>query len=228
SLPNTDAYEPPDHNRHPDYLPKAPSNPALPKQEAGSRPARALPYAPVVDGGYDAGAGKYQLTFGAGPDAGVCFHVRSGNRTDGPWTYTTEAGKTIADTWNAQYASDGRHDLAVFGPNGFLRHFKSAGKSVAPEVVARHDKASGNIRLTLKNAGSAAVNLTLTNAYGGASQTFKVNAGASVEHTVDLRASKSWYDLAVKSDADAGWLRRLAGHVETGSASVSDPAIATA
>ncbi|WP_327351805.1 phosphocholine-specific phospholipase C [Streptomyces sp. NBC_01304] len=228
TLPDTDGYEPPNHDYPPGYSPKAPAKGTLPKQERGSRPARALPYAPLVDGVYDAAAGKYQLTFGAGPSAGVCFHVRSGNRTDGPWTYTTEAGKTVADTWNSQYASDGRHDLAVFGPNGFLRHFKSAGKAVAPEVVARHDKASGNIKLTLKNAGSSAVNLTLTNAYGGASQTFKVNAGASVEHTVDLRASKSWYDITVKSDADAAWLRRLAGHVETGAVSVSDPAIVTA
>ena len=41
---------PPDHNRHPDYVPAPPANPALPRQEKGVRPARALPYAPVVDG----------------------------------------------------------------------------------------------------------------------------------------------------------------------------------
>ncbi|MEU1116631.1 MULTISPECIES: phosphocholine-specific phospholipase C [unclassified Streptomyces] len=225
-LPDTAAYEPPDKERHDDYVPKAPANPALPKQESGSRPARALPYAPVVDGAVDAGTGKITLTFGGGAKAGVCFHVRSGNRTDGPWTYTTEAGKTVSDAWNSAY-SGGAHDLSVFGPNGFLRTFKSPGKKAGPEVVARHDDKSGNIRLTLKNAGSADVNLTVTNAYGGARQTFKVKAGASVQHTVDLRASKRWYDLTVKSDADAGFLRRLAGHVETGAAGISDPAIIT-
>ncbi|MEU1133082.1 phosphocholine-specific phospholipase C [Streptomyces sp. NPDC005900] len=225
-LPDTAAYEPPDDKRHPDYVPKAPANPALPKQERGTRPARALPYAPLVDGSADAAAGKFTLTFGGGDKAGVCFHVRSANRTDGPWTYTTEAGKTLSDTWNSAY-SGGSYDLSVFGPNGFLRTFKGPGKKAGPEVTARHDGTTGNIRLTLRNAGGTDVNLTLTNSYGGTPQTFKVKAGATVSHTVDLRASRRWYDLTVKSDADTGFLRRLAGHVETGAAGVSDPAIIT-
>ncbi|UQA92453.1 phosphocholine-specific phospholipase C [Streptomyces halobius] len=225
-LPDTAGYEPPDHERHPDYFPHAPANPALPKQEPGSRPARPLPYAPLVDGAADPAAGKFTLTFSGGDAAGVCFHVRSANRTDGPWTYTTEAGKTLSDTWNSAY-SKGAHDLTVFGPNGFLRTFKSPGGTAGPEVTARHDKAGGNLKLTLTNEGSADVNLTLTNGYGGAAETFKVKAGATVEHTLDLRASKRWYDLTVVSDTDAAFLRRLAGHVENGEPGVSDPAIIT-
>lgn len=226
-LPDTGAYEPPDHERHPDYVPKAPAKGELPKQESGARPARPLPYAPLVDGAGAPADGKFTLTFSGGDAAGACFHVRSQNRTDGPWTYTTEAGKKISDTWNTAY-SKGAYDLSVFGPNGFLRVFKGPGKTAGPEVTARHDKASGNLKVTLKNAGGADVNLTLTNAYGGAAETFKVKAGGTVEHTVDLRASKRWYDVTVKSDADGTFLRRLAGHVENGEAGVSDPAIVSA
>ncbi|MEV8019092.1 phosphocholine-specific phospholipase C [Streptomyces sp. NPDC086554] len=226
-LPDTGAYEPPDHERHPDYVPKAPAKGELPKQESGSRPARPLPYAPLVDGAGAPADGKFTLTFSGGDAAGACFHVRSQNRTDGPWTYTTEAGKKISDTWNTAY-SKGAYDLSVFGPNGFLRVFQGPGKTAGPEVTARHDKASGNLKLTLKNAGGADVNLTLTNAYGGAAETFKVKAGGTVEHTVDLRASKRWYDVTVKSDTDGTFLRRLAGHVENGEAGVSDPAIVSA
>jgi phospholipase C len=40
------------------------------------------------------------------------------------------------------------------------------------------------------------------------------------------RRSNGWYDLAVTSDHDHAFLRRLAGHVETGRPSTSDPAIA--
>ncbi|MGW1373743.1 phosphocholine-specific phospholipase C [Streptomyces sp. NPDC002446] len=225
-LPDTAGYQPPDHERHPDYLPKPPASPALPKQEPGSRPARPLPYAPLVDGSADPAAGKFTLTFSAGDAAGACFHVRSGNRTDGPWTYTTEAGKNISDTWNTAY-SKGAYDLSVFGPNGFLRTFQGPGKTAGPEVTARHDKATGNLKLTLRNAGGADCNLTVSNAYGGAKETFKVRAGGTVEHTVDLRASKRWYDLTVVSDTDRTFLRRLAGHVENGAVGVSDPAIIT-
>ncbi len=45
--------------------------------------------------------------------------------------------------------------------------------------------------------------------------------------TVDLRASKRWYDVSVTSDSDSTFLRRFAGHVENGEPGVSDPAIIT-
>jgi phospholipase C len=39
--------------------------------------------------------------------------------------------------------------------------------------------------------------------------------------------SSDWYDVSLVSDQDGTFLRRLAGHVETGRASTSDPAIIT-
>ncbi|MEU8979484.1 phosphocholine-specific phospholipase C [Streptomyces sp. NPDC048309] len=224
ALPDTDGYQPPDHNRHPDYVPTPPANPVLPKQERGSRPARPLTYAPLVDGSADTAAGKFTLTFGSGAKAGAAFLVTSGNRTDGPWTYTTEAGKTVSDTWNSAY-SNGSYDLTAHGPNGFLRTFKGPGGTAGPEVTARH--VGSDVELTFTNKGSGTVTLKVSNGYGGKPQSFKVRAGATVKHTVDLRASKRWYDLTVTSDADAGFLRRFAGHVENGLPGVSDPAIVT-
>ncbi|MGW7488298.1 phosphocholine-specific phospholipase C [Streptomyces sp. NPDC054786] len=226
ALPATDSYQPPDTDRHDSYVPKPPANPVLPKQEPGSRPSRPLPYVPLVDGSVTPSTGRYTLTFSGGDKAGACFTVTAGNRTDGPWTYTTEAGKTISDTWNTSY-SKGTYDLSVFGPNGFLRSFKGDGKKAGPEVTARHDASAGRIELTLTNQGSTDCHLTVTHAYGGAHETFTVRAGATVKKPVDLRASKRWYDLSVTSDADSTFLRRFAGHVENGEAGVSDPAIIT-
>ncbi|MGY5126651.1 phosphocholine-specific phospholipase C [Streptomyces nigrescens] len=226
SLPATDGYEPPDKERHKGIVPKPPAHPELPKQEPGSRPARPLPYAPLVDGAADPSTGRYTLTFRSGDKAGACFTVTAGNRTDGPWTYTTEAGKKISDTWNTSHSKD-VYDLSVFGPNGFLRTFKGNGKKTGPEVTARHDATAGCVVLTLTNPGSTDCHLTVTQAYGGASETYPVRAGATVKKSVDLRASKRWYDLSVTSDTDGTFLRRFAGHVETGEAGVSDPAIIT-
>ncbi|MFI0902358.1 phosphocholine-specific phospholipase C [Streptomyces sioyaensis] len=226
ALPATDGYRPPDKDRHDSYVPKPPANPVLPKQEAGSRPSRPLPYAPLVDGSGTPSTGRYTLTFKSGDKAGACFTVTAGNRTDGPWTYTTEAGKKISDTWNTSY-SKGGYDLSVFGPNGFLRTFKGDGKKAGPEVTARHDATAGRLVLTLTNHGSTDCHLTVTNAYGGASETYPVRAGATVKKPLDLRASKRWYDLSVTSDTDKTFLRRFAGHVENGEPGVSDPAIIT-
>lgn len=226
ALPDTDGFRPPDQKRHDSYVPKAPSDPALPKQEAGSRPTRPLPYAPLVDGSATPSTGKFTLTFSGGASAGACFTVTSANRGDGPWSYTTEAGKQISDTWNAAY-SQGSYDLSVFGPNGFLRTFRGPGSTAGPEVTARHRASDGSVELTMTNAGSGDCHVTVTNAYGGQGQTFTVRAGSSVVHTVDLRSTRRWYDLSVVSDTDSAFLRRFAGHVENGRPGVSDPAIIT-
>ncbi|MFD5293765.1 phosphocholine-specific phospholipase C [Streptomyces mutabilis] len=223
-LPDTDAYEPPDRERHPDYRPTPPADPDMPRQERGLRPARPLRYVPHVDGAVDAAAGKFTLTFASGPRAGAAFLVTSGNRTDGPWTYTTEAGKTIADTWNSVY-SGGSYDLTVHGPNGFLRAFRGAGKATGAEVTARHT--GDDLRLTFTNAGSGTARLRVADAYGGRSRTVTVRPGATVHHTVDLARSRRWYDVTVTSESDPAFLRRLAGHVENGRPGVSDPAIVT-
>ncbi|WP_328906444.1 phospholipase C, phosphocholine-specific [Streptomyces sp. NBC_00234] len=226
ALPGTEGYRPPDGDRHPSYVPKPPAVGALPVQERGSRPARPLPYTLVSDGTAIPATGRFTLSFGAGAQAGACFHVTSPNRTDGPWTYTAEAGKTLSDTWNTSY-SKGVYDLWVYGPNGFLRTFRGPGTTAGPEVTARHDNVAGTVVLTMTNPGATAVNLTLSNAYGGATQTFKVAKGATVTHTADLRASARWYDLTVVSDGNSTFRRRFAGHVETGAPGVSDPAIIT-
>ncbi|MFE4176174.1 phosphocholine-specific phospholipase C [Streptomyces sp. NPDC056909] len=183
SLPDTDAYEPADHERHPSYRPTPPDRAALPKQEKGSRPARPLPYAPFADGSSTPSTGRFTLTLSGGASAGASFTVTSANRADGPWTYSTGAGQRLSDTWNTAY-SNGVYDLSVFGPNGFLRTFQGSGTAAGPEVTARHEAhegrgehgshgeheghgghgGHGSRRGPGKDSGAARVVLTLTNA----------------------------------------------------------------
>ncbi|MFJ4464397.1 phosphocholine-specific phospholipase C [Streptomyces sp. NPDC088928] len=223
-LPDTAGYAPPDRDRHNSYVPKPPAQGTLPRQEAGARPSRPLSYAPYVDGAADLTTGKYKLTFSAGDQAGAAFQVRSQKRTDGPWTYTAAAGKPVSDSWNSLY-SGGSYDLTAHGPNGFLRTFQGNNKAAEPEVKARHN--AGNLKLTLTNPSTTDAHVTVTNAYGGERHTYTVRAGATVEQSIDLRATQRWYDLTVVVEGNTGYLRRLAGHVENGKAGSSDPGIAT-
>ncbi|MFD5429002.1 phosphocholine-specific phospholipase C [Streptomyces sp. NPDC127084] len=225
-LPPTDAYFPPDRERHTDYRPTPPAVGAMPRQERGSKPTRPLKYAPYVDGAADTAAGTFRLTFSGGPTAGAQFYVTSANRADAPWTYTAEAGKSIADSWNTRY-SKGVTDLTVHGPNGFLRRFRHPGKSAGPEVTARHDPATGGLELSLTNAGAADARLTVVNTYCGAARTLTVRPGATVRHSVDLSRCRNWYDVTVTATGQPDFLRRFAGHVETGSPGLSDPGILT-
>jgi phospholipase C len=43
-LPDTDAFIPPDTDRHPDLRPPVSARQTMPRQEPGVRPARAVPY----------------------------------------------------------------------------------------------------------------------------------------------------------------------------------------
>ncbi|MCJ0874232.1 phosphocholine-specific phospholipase C [Streptomyces sp. AP-93] len=225
-LPETDGWFPPDRERHPDFRATPPAQGTMPRQEKGVRPTRALKYAPYVDGAALVAEGRFRLTFSGGPQLGAQFYVTSGNRTDAPSTYTTEAGKSIADTWNTAYSA-GSTDLAVHGPNGFLRGFRNPGTTPGPEVTARHNAATGNLDLTLTNAAGSTATLTVANAYGGSPKRLTVAKGATVKHSVSLKNTRRWYDVTVTASGAPGFLRRFAGKVETGAAGLSDPAILT-
>ncbi|MFI6601584.1 phosphocholine-specific phospholipase C [Nonomuraea sp. NPDC050536] len=230
ALPSTSGYAPPDHNRHPDYVPTAPSPGSMPRQEPGQRPARALPYDLRVSGRTDASAGTYGLIFTSAGASGATFLVSSAVGTFGPWSYTCEPGKSLSAPWSTAKKTR-LYDLTVSGPAGYLRRFKGTVPSARgaqpanPEVTAAYS--GGDVVLTITNGGGAACTVTIVNAYGGATASHTVGPGATVTHTATLAASASWYDLTVTSSTDAGWLRRLAGHVETGGPSLSDPAILT-
>jgi phospholipase C len=93
-------------------------------------------------------------------------------------------------------------------------------------VTARHDGKGEQVRLVLTNGSKEPVRLTVKDAYGDAhTAIYRLRPGGSATHSVRPRRSSGWYDLSVTSDHDHAFLRRLAGHVETGRPSTSDPAI---
>ncbi|WAL68890.1 phospholipase C, phosphocholine-specific [Amycolatopsis cynarae] len=222
-LPDTAGYLPPDRDRHPDYVPAVPAHPALPKQERGLRPARPLPYDLAADAAV--AGGKVKLSFANHGKAGATFHVTSTSDTTGPWTYTVGAGRDLSGDLAP---GSGAYDYSVHGPNGFVRQFTGSPLGAGPEVTARHDGESGQVRLVLVNNGATTVRLTVTDAYGNERpETRVLRPGTRVTATVRTERTHGWYDLSVRSDGDAAFLRRLAGHVETGRAATSDPAILT-
>jgi phospholipase C len=234
ALPGTAGYVPPDQLRHQSYTPQPPLVQAVPKQEPGVRPARALPYELFVRLHGEGSQGKVAMRFVNSGRAGAVFLVYTTNSSTAPRTYTVEAGKRLDDYLPLN--ANGTYDFTVYGPNGYLRRF--AGKPVAasnwwsgsetarPEVAEGYDVANGNLQLRLENPGTARCEFTITNAYDP-SMVIKqsVRGGDNEEVYLDLRNAYGWYDLTVTVDTDAIFTRRLGGHVETGRDSVSDPAL---
>ncbi|GAA4423664.1 phosphocholine-specific phospholipase C [Actinokineospora soli] len=203
-----------------------PATQAFPAHEPGVRTARPLPYA--VDAKARVSASTVALDFVNAGAAGAHFSVHANRfRTDGPWRYTVEAGKTLTDTFTAGTPT-GAYDLTALGPNGFVRRF--AGNRVTatspgaanPEVTIRYAPAEGRVYLRMVNSGTAACTITVTadNRPGGP-WTYPLAAGASTEDHFAIAGTFHWYDLT--ATGPDGFLRRFAGHVETGAPGVSDP-----
>ncbi len=224
ALPDTSGYVPPDHDRHPDYVPTPPASQRLPRQERGLRPARPLPYDLAADGHANAAEGL-RIHFANRGGAGASFYVTSASHPGGPWTYTVEAGRQLTGDWPVP-GGQGGYDVSVYGPNGFLRRFAGRLGVVGAEVGTRRDREDAELHLLLSNTGPVPVRLTIADAYRAAHPaSYRLSPGARAVHTVGLRGSQFWYDLSVSCDQDSTFLRHLAGHVETGRASTSDPAL---
>ncbi|WP_412023782.1 phosphocholine-specific phospholipase C [Burkholderia cepacia] len=193
-------------------------------QEPGTRPARALPYELHVTG--QLGAQGYAVTFANTGTQGAHFWVYTGDPTAMPRRYTVEAGKQLTDTWALD--ANGNYLVSVWGPNGYFRRFAGSAAADAgakPEITPCYDAANGDVYVTLANAGASALTVTATDvAYGGPARTLTIPPGQRIETHWDLSCSSHWYDLQFAVAGNAGWTRRIAGHVETGKASLTDPA----
>jgi phospholipase C len=200
--------------------PKPPQAPAsLPAQEPGRRPARALPYA------FDAWArvqeGALTLTIANTGAAGAGFGLYpAAGEAGGPWFYAVEAGKSLDDRLPA---GETGYDFSLHGPGGFLRRFRG-GAADAVEVTSRYDPPTQSLRLILRNRGSRPAAVRIADAYGAdAPRALQLPPGAQADSGWPIAKASHWYDLQVTLDGDARFLRRLAGHIETGRPSLSDP-----
>jgi phospholipase C len=191
------------------------------------RPARALPYELRVDGTAIVASSAFRIDFTNAGSAGACFQVRSGNAAEGPWTYTVEAGKSLSNSWD-RTQSAGQYDLSVFGPNGFLRHFRgsvSRAAKVDLDVDVRYDCEGCALILRITNQAHVPCRVSIASVYDNKSISDVLPRGRALEKRWPLNTSFGWYDLTIKADADANFLRRIAGHLENARDSMSDPAL---
>ncbi len=194
----------------------------IPAQEKGIRPARALPYDLNV---YSKVAGnKVELQFVNSGEAGAVFQVRSGSTTDPVRNYTVEAGKVLSGSWTVA----GSYDLTVYGPNGFMRVFKGSVGAGAVVLDVRSEYADDEdavIFFSVQNTGSRKASVTVLDAYSGEKMIRALGPNGRADARLALGQFHGWYDLVVTVAEDASVEYRLAGHVETGSDSMSDPAM---
>ena len=216
--------------------PPVPGALQLPSQNAGVRPARPLPYDLQATAALTTGAGPnattIAVTFQNTGGAAAVFHVYDRTRlSEIPRRYTVEAGKQLTGSFAPQ--ATGAYDLWILGPNGFHRHIAGNARRAAaagqpnPDVIAQAAPATGELVLTLVNTGPVAVTFSVAhNKYQpGAPRSINVPARGRSELRLGVAVAAHWYDVSVRVSGQPDFLRRFAGHIETGAPSVSDPAM---
>ncbi len=202
----------------------------LPRQEKGSRNARALPYALLAHATDNASTRSVAINFRNDGKAAAVYQVFSAPISFAVKRYTVAAGTTLIANWD--WAPSTSHealayDLTVIGPNGFLRRMTSSGAFKAKVSATLHYAAApGDVTIRLDNGDAVARTFTIVdNRYGLAPMEVSVPAGKTIEKSWSLADSSHWYDLSITVDDDKLYLRRFAGHVETGAPGVTDPSM---
>jgi phospholipase C len=203
----------------------APITPALPEapvQTPGVRLSRALPYRlGVAETRYDGAQG---LAFNNSGAVGAVFHVYDRLRLDRtPRRYTIGAGQSLDGFWDA-----GSYDLWVLGPNGFHRHFTGDAERIEPLLAVEDRPDQSALILRLTNPGETMLRVDLIpNAYAqdAAPRSVRIAPGKTASVRWPVSATRGWYDVSIRCPTLDGYSRRLAGRLETGAPSISDPAM---
>lgn len=203
----------------PQFQPDIPFGATPPVQERGLRPRRATPYDLEAELARDAQGGLALRLSNRGRDRAAVFHVYDvGDLAATPRRHMIGAGHSVDAPLPAR--DDGRFDIFLLGPNGFHRRLTGKGGAVSARLDARRGPAAARLRIA-RLGGKASQVVVRDSAYGAPERRARLSSGGRTEIMLDLTASHGWYDLIV--DHGDGEVR-LAGHVETGAASYSDPA----
>lgn len=202
-------------------------NPQFPPvQEPGVKIACPLPYQPNAYSFAFCDSNRLYLTMTNTGTASVHFAVYANAwRTDGPWQFDAPPGGAAGTSFVVN-RTNGLYDFTCYGPNGFQRRF--AGNLTNDcnqiEVFSLIDIKGGSITLNMLNTDFTPANFNVTDNYGlGGPWTFSLPPGGATNSTFPLAATNNgWYDFTVTADTDPSFIRRLAGHIETGAFSTTE------
>jgi phospholipase C len=193
------------------------------RQISDARPASALPYQPNANAIFDIVSRKMIVDLSNDGSESVHFAVHSSSEIN-PRRYDVSAKDGhVADAFS--FGSHDRYDVAIHGPNGFLRQFTGNASSADVVISCDYDfdnPTGARVRMTTTNVGSERVTLRIAANCGADSKKVIVDAAESVTLDWDVELyTNGWYDLTVSYEDASDFRWRFAGHVETGNASVS-------
>jgi len=205
--------------------PAVPTTQTLPLQETNTKVACPLPYQPNASATTSSVSNHLLITLTNAGTASVHFAVYPYiGQTGYPQQYDVPAGGSAGNSFAIAPSAGGAYDFTCFGPNGFQRRFAGSLSADAGqiEVSSVINGSAGTLTLLLTNGTAANLNYTIIDGYG-ANPPVTISVPASGTGTNILAPANGWYNLAITNNGDVSFLRLLAGHIETGAFSTTDP-----
>lgn len=197
-------------------VPVAGSQEGITPQESGHRPSLPIDYYQTLQ--LSADARGYHVRCENLSSLGVCCYAYWDGSTTLPQRYTIGAKHHLED--HILYPEDGGVAMTVYGPNGFIR--KRRGRGATSLEITESYLLTGDLRLSFHNQTNQSRQLRIVDrAYGQKNRQLLLDAGQRKDLDFPLQSSHQWYDLEI-DDGQHQW--RLAGHVENGRTTMTDPA----
>ncbi|WP_432949005.1 phosphocholine-specific phospholipase C [Kribbella sp. CA-253562] len=190
------------------WKPTPPVDQALPVQEPGRRPARALPYQPAVSGSVADGILSLRLVNEGKAPAHFAVYPYAGELAAPEHLDVRSASVLPIDV-------SGPFEIAVQGPNRFWVELAGTTEGLAAGLDVRLEIAGGTLHVELVNHGTKPLTVKLK-ATGYGSRTVTQQLRGKQTKSLPWATDRGWYDLEVTTAEDSTYRRRLTGHVETG------------
>lgn len=215
-------------------------------QEKAIRKSSLLPYAHDAVGYVKDGQFHLEMhvdkTIFAERTSGTAFNVYSPLRyrddqgkieTYRNWNFAIKAGDHLAYQWDlAKFDGDG-YAFELHGPNGFYRKFAGKKKgigllaSVSTEFRPLTKAPTGRLLLTLKNLDTKPIRVVVKSLnYQDFSIEKELMASQDFVWPLDISGHGNWYDLMIYDVSVSDFRVQLAGRLETGVETTTDPLLA--
>lgn len=123
--------------------PRPPAAQCMPvPEDYEPRPARALPWQPNANARLDNANGKLCLNMDNAATAATSLALHFNDyHSAAPRVYDVDASAPVIDSVDVRDVSDGRYDVSLYGPNGFLRRFAGDANtgSASIDVLSSYD-----------------------------------------------------------------------------------------
>lgn len=209
ALPETSAASDRAHGYILRSTPPLPRHLEAPVQETGLKRRRALPY--KFEAKAHSNENGLELNFiNDTINQAIVFHLYDKNNLAAvPKRFTIAQANSLATQ-----ISGTNHNLFLLGSNGFHRQFRGTSLPVSVEV---HKE-----KLALTNHSNEIVRFSIKETtYRNITIEIELAPNQSQNVPIDNTSSHSWYEYDIEGN---GFYIKLAGHIETGETSYSDPA----